>query len=213
MRVDLWSDVVCPFCYLGSRQLALALERFEHGERVEVVLHAFELDPRAAPASGCSLDELIATKYGLSLEQARGTHERMTAEAAALQMTWHLEAARPANTFDAHRVIALAKEQGRASAMSERLFRAYFSEGELISDPLRLEALAGEVGVAGVAALLAGDRLAEAVRADEAAAQDLGVSGVPAFLIDGTFLVLGAQGADHFLAVLRRAWARREAVG
>ncbi len=211
MAIDLWSDVVCPFCYLGSRQLAAALETFEHADAVEVRLHAFELDPRAPRDPGEPLDELVAAKYEIPLERARELHRRLESQAASLGMTWSLSDARPANTFDAHRLIALASDQERGEAMSERLFRAYFSEGALVSDRGRLAELADEVGVAGARTLWSSDAYAEAVRADESLAQDLGISGVPAFLVDGRFMVLGAQGAEQITGVLRRAWSRRGA--
>jgi predicted DsbA family dithiol-disulfide isomerase len=138
-------------------------------------------------------------------------HDRLLSNARAFDMTWSLDTAQPTNTFDAHRVIALASSQGLGEAMSERLFRAYFSEGDLISDHARLSALAGEVGVSDVDALWEGDAFSDEVRADELAAQELGISGVPAFLVDAKFMVSGAQGTDQILDVLRRAWARRAA--
>jgi predicted DsbA family dithiol-disulfide isomerase len=126
-------------------------------------------------------------------------------------MEWSLEKAQPTNTFDAHRVIALATTQGLAPEMSERLFRAYFCEGEVVSDHVRLAELAQEVGVTGVEGLWRGDAFAANVREDEAAAQELGITGVPCLLLDGKFMVVGAQGSHQILDVLRRAWSRRAA--
>jgi predicted DsbA family dithiol-disulfide isomerase len=212
MVIDLWSDIVCPYCYLGSCQLAAALADFEHRENVVVVPHAFELDPRAPAAAGVSLDELVAAKYAMPLERARELHRRLEAQAASLGLTWSLAAARPGNTFDAHRIIALASDQGLAQPMSQRLYRAYFSEGVPISDRGRLDELGAEVGVDGASALWSSDAYAEVVRADESWAEDLGITGVPAFLVDGKFMILGAQGAETITDVLRRAWARRAQV-
>jgi len=209
LYVDLWSDIVCPFCYLGDRQLRRAVEDFEHADQVVVRRHAFELDPRSPINSGLTLDEVLARKYSMSLEQARTINLRMEESARALELKWSLAAARPTNTFDGHRVIALAQTQGLDGAMSDRLFAAYFSEGELVSDHATLERLALEVGVAGAGELWGNEVFVEEVRGDEAAAEELGISGVPSFVVDGKFMVVGAQGSDHLLSVLRRAWARR----
>ncbi|HUV57799.1 MAG TPA: DsbA family oxidoreductase [Acidimicrobiales bacterium] len=207
--VDLWSDVVCPFCYLGTRQLFLAINQFEHRGHVVVRHRAFELDPGSRTDINLPLDELLARKYSMPIERARALNQRVEDEAATLGMTWSLATARPTNTFDAHRLIAFASGQGLGDLMNERLFRAYFSEGELVSDHETLSRLATEVEVEGADELWSGDTLADAVRQDESAAQELGITGVPAFLVDNKFMVVGAQGADKILEVLRRAWARR----
>ena len=209
--IDVWSDILCPFCYLGTRQLAGALEHFEHRERVTIRHRAFELDPHAKLAYDRPLAELVATKYGTSVSRIHVMHERLERDARELGMEWSLETAQPTNTFDAHRVIALASSLGRGSEASERLFRAYFCEGELISDRSRLSQLAEEVGVNGADTLWESDAFAGAVRADEAAAQELGISGVPSLLIDSRFMVTGAQGSEQILDVVQRAWARRTA--
>ena len=209
--IDIWSDVVCPFCYLGSRQLTAALERFEHREDVTLRHRAFELDPRAQFAYDRPLAELVAAKYAMPVAQVHTMHERLENNAHALGMTWSLDTAKPTNTFDAHRVIALASSQGLGDEASERLFRAYFCEGELVSDHQRLSGLAGEVGVSDVDGLWESNAFAVEVRADEAAAQELGVTGVPCFLMDSKFMVSGAQGTEQILDVLQRAWARRAA--
>jgi predicted DsbA family dithiol-disulfide isomerase len=209
--IDIWSDVVCPFCYLGTRQLAEALSHFEHRDNVELRHRAFELDPNAKLHYDASLEELVAQKYSMPVSSVQTMHVRMQAEARQLGMEWSLGNAKPTNTFDAHRVIALATTQGLASEVSERLFRAYFCEGELISNHERLSELAVDVGVTGVDELWEGDGFAADVRGDEAAAQELGISGVPGLLLEGKFMVVGAQGSHQILEVLRRAWLRRAA--
>jgi protein disulfide-isomerase len=209
--IDLWSDVVCPFCYLGSSQLTGALELFEHRDDVVLRHHAFELDPTSPASFDQPLDELVAKKYSMPVERARELHHRLERQAHELGMTWSLARARPSNTFDAHRLIALATSQGLEDEMSQRLFRGYFCEGTLLSDHEQLNALAKEVGVLDAALLWDTDAFAPDVRRDEAAAQELGVTGVPALLIDKKFMILGAQGVEHVLGVLRRAWARRVA--
>jgi predicted DsbA family dithiol-disulfide isomerase len=209
--IDVWSDVICPFCYLGAQQLDQALADFAHADQVVVRHHAFELDPSAPKDKAMAHNELLSRKYGLTLEQVAASNERLSAQAAAFGLTWHLEQALPTNTFDAHRLIKLAAEQGLEEAMSRRLYAAYFSEGQRVSDPEVLTALANEVGVAGVYQLFEEDHFAEEVREDEETALELGISGVPAFVLDGKFMVNGAQGADQLLSVLDRAWARRSA--
>jgi protein disulfide-isomerase len=209
--IDIWSDVVCPFCYLGTRQLTEALSHFEHRDSVALRHRAFELDPSAKLHYDASLEELVAQKYSMPVSSVQKMHVRMQGEARELGMEWSLGTAQPTNTFDAHRIIALATTQGLGSEVSERLFRAYFCEGELLSDHQRLSELAGEVGVIGVDELWEGDAFATEVREDEAAAQELGITGVPCLLLDGKFMVVGAQGSHQILDVLRRAWSRRAA--
>ena len=211
LSVDVWSDVVCPFCYLGARQLAQALEGFEHAEDVVVHHHAFELDPHTRHVDNSSLIELVAAKYGITLDRSRELHEGLSAQAAAVGVTMDFDVAQPTNTFDAHRLIALAAAQGQSEEMSQRLFRAYFAEGLLVSDHDQLNELAEEVGVLDASLLWETDAFASDVRADEGAAEQLGISGVPAFLIDSKFMVLGAQGADKIAEVLERAWTRQSA--
>jgi predicted DsbA family dithiol-disulfide isomerase len=207
--VDVWSDVVCPFCYLGTRQLSVALEEFDHRDDVILRHRAFELDPHAPTTYEMPLDELLAAKYSMPIERARSLHQKLEGDASALGMTWSMKQAQPSNTFDAHRLIALATAQGRGGAMSERLFRAYFSEGQLLSDHATLETLGTEAGVRDVAALWDDDAFSDDVRDDEYTAHELGITGVPTLLFDGKFMVVGAQGSDQILDVLTRAWARR----
>lgn len=209
--IDIWSDIICPFCYLGSRQLTLALETFEHRDDVVVNHHAFELDPHTPKNLATSLTQLVAEKYAMPVEKAEALHQRLEAQAHELGMTWSMSTAKPTNTFDAHRLIALASTQGLSDEMSERLFAAYFSEGLLISDHERLSELANDVGVTDASSLWASDAYSMDVRADERTAQELGVTGVPAILIDNKFMVLGAQGTEKIADVLRRAWERRAA--
>jgi predicted DsbA family dithiol-disulfide isomerase len=209
--IDVWSDVVCPFCYLGTRQLADALVHFEHRDHVVIRQRAFELDRNTPAHLERSLAELVAQKYSMPVERVHDMHARMEGEARELGMEWSFETARPTNSFDAHRVIALGSSQGRGSETAERLFRAYFSDGQLISDREVLSALALDVGVQGTDALWSSDDFIDEVRADENAAEELGITGVPCLLLDGKFMVVGARGSHEILDVLRRAWARRAA--
>ena len=209
--IDIWSAVVCPFCYLGTRQLEVALQQFDHRAHVVQRLRAFELDPVAPTDYAMSLPELLAKKYSMPVERARAMNDRLEEQARSLGMSWSLATALPTNTFDAHRLIALAATEGLAQPMVQRLFRAYFSEGALLSDRAVLESLALEVGVRSAHDLWEGDLYTSDVRDDEAQAQDLGISGVPSILIDGTFMVVGAQGSPQILEALNRAWDRSNA--
>jgi len=212
MLVEIFSDVVCPWCSIGKRRFEAALEDFAHADEIDVVWRAYELDPRApAEGQGDYLDRL-ARKYGMSRQQAASAQQRLTQAAAGEGLDFHFERVRPGNTFDAHRLLHYAREAGpgRQDALKERLFSAYFTEGAPIGDAGTLVRLAGEVGLdpTACAEILAGDRYAEEVRADEREALELGITGVPFFVVDGKFGIPGAQDAETILNVLERAWAK-----
>jgi predicted DsbA family dithiol-disulfide isomerase len=210
MRVEIWSDVVCPWCYVGKRNFEAALARFEHGDEVEVLWRAFELDPSAPVEREGDYATHLADKYGMSVAQAQKMIETMTATGAAAGAVLDFDRARPGNTFDAHRIIHLAGERGVQDAVKERLLRATFVEGEPIGDRDVLLRLAVEAGLAEdeAAALLDSDAHAAEVRAEERLALDFGISAVPFFVIDRTFGVPGAQPPDVILRALERAWEK-----
>ena len=209
VKVEIWSDVVCPWCAIGKARFEAALERFEHRDDVEVVWRSFELDPTAPRELREPLAEHLAAKYGVSVAEAVGMQDRMTSVAAAEGLTFRFDIARSGNTFDAHRLLHLAAEQGRQHELKERLLQAYLAEGEAIGDPDALVRLAAEAGLDKdeAADVLAGVRYADAVRADEAQARAYGISGVPFFVIDGAYGVSGAQPPEALLEVLNTAWA------
>ena len=213
MTVEIWSDVVCPWCYVGKRKFETALERFEHADDVDLVWRSFELDPNApeSPAEAGSYAARIAAKYGSTPEQAQGMVDTMTANAAAEGLDFRFDLARPGNTFDAHRLLHLAREHGVQDTLKERLDRATFTEGSPSSDHTALRALALEVGLPAddVDAVLASDRYADAVRADEEQARAYGISGVPFFVIDQKYGISGAQPAEVVLDALQQAWTAR----
>jgi predicted DsbA family dithiol-disulfide isomerase len=213
MRVEVWSDVVCPWCYIGKRRFEAALSRFAHRSEVDLLWRSFELDP-SAPASAAEegrYAERLATKYHISLGEAQVMLDNMTATAAQEGLDFRFDLARPGNTFDAHRLLHLAREHGQQDQLKERLDRATFTEGSPASDHTALRALATEVGLppADVDAVLASDRYSDAVRADEAQARAYGISGVPFFVIDGQYGISGAQPADAILRALDQAWSER----
>jgi predicted DsbA family dithiol-disulfide isomerase len=210
MRIDIWSDVVCPWCYLGKRRLERALSEFEHVDEVEVRWRSFELDPNAPPVREGDPAARLARKYGISVDQARAASQRLTTLAAAEGLAYRLEALRPGNSFNAHRLIHLAGERGLQDQVKERLLAAYFCEGQAIGDAdvLLSQATAAGLDGAEVKEVLEGDAYADAVRADEAEAVGREITGVPFFLVGGRFAIPGAQEPDTILAILRRAWAK-----
>jgi len=210
LRIDIWSDIACPWCYVGKRRLEQALARFSHRDEVEVVWRAFELDPSAPRVRDPeqSYAERLARKYGTTPAQAQSMIDRMVDTAAGDGLALRFDHIRPGNTFDAHRLLHLAHERGVQDALKERMLRAYLTEGQAIGEPDVLAPLAREVGLdeREVADLLAGDRCAADVRQDEALARELGISGVPFFVLAGRLGVSGAQPADVLLGALDRAW-------
>jgi predicted DsbA family dithiol-disulfide isomerase len=214
MKIEIWSDVVCPWCYIGKRRFEQALAQFEHAGEVEVTWRSFELDPNAPPVRTESHAEHLAQKYGVSAAQVEAMDARLVGEARKEGLDFHLAESKGGNTFDAHRLIHLAAKSGRAGEMKERLMHAYFTEGVAIGERAELVRLATEVGLdeAEVKGMLSSDRLANEVRADEARARAFGISGVPFFAIDERYGVSGAQPADVLLDVLRQAYVNGQMV-
>jgi predicted DsbA family dithiol-disulfide isomerase len=211
MKVDIWSDVVCPWCYIGKRRFEAALKQFAHADQVELTWHSFELDPTAPPSTEVngSQAERLAEKYGQSLPEAQQMLDTMTETAAAEGLAFRFDLSRSGNTFDAHRLLHLAREHGLQDTLKERLDHGTFTQGLSVSDHDELTAVAVEVGLpeADVRAVLASDRYADAVRADIAQARAYGVTGVPFFVIDGRYGIPGAQPAETILQVLQKVWS------
>jgi len=205
--VEVWSDVACPWCYIGKRRFDVALERFEHRDQVEVRWRSFELDP-AAPAvrEEPYLDRLMA-KYRMSMAEADAMIDRMIEAGAQNGVVLRFDKAKPGNTFDAHRILHLAAERGVQADLKEGLLRATFTKGLTVADPDVLLATAVDADLAPdeVEAVIGSDAYATEVRADEARAADLGITSVPFFVMDGLG-VSGAQPPDVLLEVLDEAW-------
>ena len=211
MDIEIWSDIACPWCYVGKRRFEAALEQFEHKDDVRITWRSFELDPSAPLEREGDRAVRMAEKYGMSVERAREMERQMTDTAAAEGLDFRFDIARSGATFDGHRVIHLAAEHGLQDAMKERLLRAYFSEGELMSDHEALIRLAGEVGLDAdeVREMLAGDRFSAEVRDDERTASQFGISAVPTFVVDRAIGVSGAHPPEALLQVLNEGWSRR----
>ena len=213
LKVEVWSDVVCPWCYIGKRRFEAALARFDHRDEVELVWRSFELEVSAPPSSAQqgTYAERLASKYGCSITQAQLMIDNITVTAAQEGLNFRFDLARPGNTFDVHRLLHLALEHGQQNELKERLDAATFTEGSPASDHSALCALATQVGLpeADVDAVLASDRFSDAVRAEEAQARAYGISGVPFFVIDGRYGISGTQPADAVLQALDKAWSVR----
>ncbi len=212
MEIDIWSDFACPWCALGLYRLDVAREQFEHGDEITVRHRSFELDPRAPARRAQSLEEVLATRYGMGPAQVRAGHEQLTELGGEVGMAFAFDRVQLGSTFDAHRVAQAARGTTVEDAVVKGLFSAYFTEGALLSDHGVLRQVASAAGMdAGVVEEVLGSGAhAEEVRADESAARERGITGVPHFLINGAWAVPGAQDVDTLLAVLRRAWERAE---
>jgi predicted DsbA family dithiol-disulfide isomerase len=212
--VEIWSDIACPWCYIGKRRFEAALEQFEQRDDVDVTWRSFELDPGAPHERSGDRAERLAQKYGMTVEQAREAERKLTGVATGEGLDFRFDIARSGNTFDAHRLVHLAETHDLQDAMKERLLRAYFSEGELMSDHDTLVRIALETGLEeqAVRELLAGERFADEVRADERTAGELGISAVPTFVVDRKLGASGAQPPEALLDLLREGWAKRSPV-
>jgi len=212
LRIDIWSDIACPWCYIGKRHLEQALATFEHKDDVEIVWRAFELDPSAPKLREAVPNaERLAKKYGVTVEQAHAMMQRVIDAGKAAGLDMKLHDSKSGNTFDAHRLLHWAGTLGKQDAMKERLMRAYQSEGAVISNLDVLVSLAADIGLDATEAraVLESDRYTADVRADEQLAQELRITGVPFFVLAGKLAVSGAQPVETLKLVLDKAWAER----
>lgn len=203
ITIEVWSDINCPFCYIGKRHLEEALKQFK-GDEVQVEWKSFELDPTANPPKGANQEELLAKKYGRDINWAREMNANMTKMAKKAGLDFHIEKMIPANSFNAHRLIHLAKVEGKQDAMKECLLRANFVEGKDIGDKEELSKLAISIGLdpVEVKGVLDSEMFTSDVRADEETAYRLGISGVPFFVVNKQYGLSGAQPPEAFLEVL-----------
>ncbi|PGT84393.1 MULTISPECIES: DsbA family oxidoreductase [Bacillaceae] len=204
MLIEMWTDYACPFCYIGKRRLEEALKQVEH--KAEVVYRCFELDPTAERDISDSIYEKLAKKYGMSLEQAKLNCKNMEEMAKESGLDYNFDTMKLTNTFDAHRLTMYAKTQGFMNEMSERILHAFFTESKHIGDHTTLTDLAVEVGLnrEKVTKLLDSDEMTDAVRSDEQEAQELGIQGVPFFLINRKYAISGAQPTETFISAINQ---------
>jgi predicted DsbA family dithiol-disulfide isomerase len=209
MQIEVWSDVICPWCYIGKRRFEQALAQFEQRGQIKIVWRSFELDPNAPQQYPGTLDEMLSKKYGVSPQQAAAMNARATGLAHEVGLEYRLSGARPGNTFDAHRLLHFATERELGDRATERVMQAYFSESLPAGDRHALARLAPDFGIpeAEALAMLESDAYSGAVRADEERAASFGITGVPFFVFDEKSGISGAQPVEVFADALRQAAA------
>lgn len=215
MKIEIWSDIMCPFCYIGKRKFEEALNIFAHKEDVEVSWKSFQLNPQLEYVEGRDVYDYLSEEKGMSRERAVQMNEQVSEMAKEVGLTYDMDNAVVANTFDAHRLIHLAAEEGLQDKMEERLFKAYFLEGRNVADHETLVELGTEVGLnaAAINKLLASDDFAKAVKADQEEAKLFRANGVPFFVFGRKYGVSGAQSSEVFLQALQNAWEEEQVTG
>jgi predicted DsbA family dithiol-disulfide isomerase len=208
MMIEVWSDIMCPFCFLGKRRLASALARLPQANDVEVVWRSFQLNPSLQTDPSLSINDYLAREKGIDPRQAAAMNDRLTRLGADVGIVYNFDRAVVANTFDAHRLLHFARTLHRQDEVAERLFQAYFTEGNNIADHAVLAEVGRDEGldIADVASMLASDRFAEDVRADIAEASELGIHGVPFFIFDGRYAISGAHETEVFERAIGQAY-------
>ena len=208
MKVDIWSDVRCPLCYIGKRKFEAALATFPNKGEVEVVWHSFELDPTLKTDTDKSVYDYLAERKGMSREVSVQMHNQLVQAAKEVGLDYYFDKAVVANSFNAHRLIQLAKTKGLGDEAEERLFRAYYTEGRNIDDLNTLTQLGVELGLSAieVGEMLYSNAFAEEVRRDQAQAQAMNITGVPFFVINERYGISGAQPPQIFSQALEKAW-------
>ena len=214
MQVEIFSDVVCPWCYLGKRRFERALAGFEHGNEVTVVHRSFQLDPSAPTGPGTPTVDVLSGKYGMSIERAEQLQREMEQRAAGDGLEYHLDGQLTGNTYDAHRLLQLARDRGRQDELAEALFAAYFTESRSVFDHDALVEIAERAGLDADEArrVLDSDAYAAEVERDLSDARAIGVTGVPFFVLGGRYGVSGAQPVEVLTRALEQAWAATEDV-
>lgn len=212
MKVEIWSDIACPFCYLGKRRFEEALDQFSGKSHVEIVYRSFELDPQAPVDSEIDTYGMLSKKYGMTREQAKASTAQIAMQGPPLGISYDFDKSVLTNTFDAHRLTHLANRHGKMGAMLDRLYKAYFSDGEHVGKRDTLLRLAEDVGLDAeeTAAMLDGDAYAEQVRNDEREAASLGIRAVPYFVINRKYGISGAQPIETFLKALEQVQSEEQ---
>ncbi|WHY84125.1 DsbA family oxidoreductase [Neobacillus novalis] len=214
MKIEVWSDYVCPFCYIGKRRLEEALSQFPDKDKVEVEFKSFELDPNSPKNSGENIHEVLAKKYGMSLEKAKQANQGVGSQAASVGLRFNFDEMKPTNTFDAHRLAKFAKTQGKEAVVSEKLLHAYFTESKDIGNLETLADIAEDAGLTRqevISILNDKNAFAADVRQDESLAQQYGVRGVPYFVINQKYAISGAQPTETFFGALQKVWQEESA--
>ncbi|TDE55414.1 DsbA family protein [Flavobacterium sp. GT3P67] len=208
LKVQIWSDIMCPYCYIGKRRIEGALELFEHKNAVEIEWKSFQLDPSFIASPEDNMADHLAEKYRKDRDWAQDMLDNMTQNAKNSGLDFHFEKAVMANSLNAHRLLHLAKKYNLANALEELLFKAYLTDGKNVNDLDTLKALGLEVGLNAetIDEVLYSDAYANEVQQDIAAAQSIGVQGVPFFVFDSKYAVSGAQHVETFVKTLEKVW-------
>jgi predicted DsbA family dithiol-disulfide isomerase len=208
MKIEIWSDVMCPFCYIGKRRFEAALQQFPHKDEVEIEWKSFQLNPGLVTDTTMSSAQHLADKKGISIDHAYHMHNQVTQMAAEEGLTYNLDKAVVANSFDAHRFAHMAKQKGLGDEAEEALFKAYFTDGKNTADHHTLAQLGESIGLNAdeIKQVLATDKFAADVNFDIAEAQQLGINAVPFFVLDRKYGVSGAQAVPVFLQTLEKAY-------
>lgn len=217
MKVEIWSDIMCPFCYIGKRKFEQALAQFPHKDQIEVEWHSFQLNPGLKSQPDKDAYDYVAELKGQTRDWSVKVHEQLVASAKSVGLDYHFEKAKIVNSFEAHRLIQLAKTHGLGDAIEERLFKAYFTEGANVADHESLVTLGIEIGLkeADIRATLESNAFADKVQEDVQKASALGIRGVPFFVLNNRYGVSGAQESTVFLQSLEKAyseWAKDQPV-
>jgi len=208
MKVEIWSDVMCPFCYIGKRRFEQALENFEYADRIEIEWRSFQLNPDMETDPEANINEYLAETKGWSIEQAAQMNKRVSDMASDVGLQYHMDQAVVANSFDAHRLIQFAKTRDKGDQAEETLFQAYFTEGKNIAGNETLVSIAEEIGLDpdDSHAILESDQFSNTVTHDIQVASSMNIRGVPFFLFDRKYGISGAQETDYFLKALKQSW-------
>lgn len=209
MKIEVWSDYACPFCYIGKERLQTALDQFENKDEVEVVFKSFELDPNAPLKVDHDVHDMLSSKYGMSREQAISMNNNLGVQAKEVGLNFAFDTMQLTNTFDAHRLSQYAAKQGKMNEATQELFKAYFTDSLHLGDRETLVELGVKAGLERdeVKKVLESEEYAAQVRADEEEARRLGVTGVPFFVFDRKYAVSGAQSSGTFLQTLEKTWS------
>lgn len=212
MEIEIWSDIGCPFCYIGKRNFEAGLDQFEGKDQVKVTYKSFRLDPAAPQQPEETMVELLAKKYGRSIEEARQMNIQITEAAKAVGLEFNLDTVIPANTMDAHRLVKLAGAAGKDGSALEHLYRAYFTDNRNVADREVLLEIAGEIGmgISDVENMLSTDDYKEAVITDQNEGSQLGAKGVPYIVFNRKYSVSGAQPAEKFLEAMKQIQQEEE---
>jgi len=208
MKIEIWSDVVCPFCYIGKRKLEFALQNFEHRDKIQIEWKSFQLDPEMVTQPNKRVTEYLAERKGISLKRAQELYEYVSNMAKEVGLHYNLDKAIPANTLKAHQLIHYAKKFGKQTETEELLFKAHFIDGKNIDDVNTLLDLAKslELNVIELKDILENNKLADEVQRDIYEARQLGITGVPFFLFNNKYAISGAQDVKVFLQALEKAY-------